>query len=119
MTQTIGRFYFKQSKNGNLLGEFSNRENIAILVECANRINDFNFEAFIGSYKTIWMEPDETIEEVYLDISYKENTNKMIYSLSWRDKEGKMQYFNGEGFLVDSILIGDYNNLHIPKSDKQ
>ncbi len=106
----IGRFYFKQTKNGNLFGEFSNNLTNKNFTECANIISNFDKKVrFIGNYKTVWF--DEKYESLNLNIEYK-TENKEILKLTWINPVSKQSIFNGEGFIVDKILIGDYQALN-------
>lgn len=107
--EIIGRFYFKQTLNLNLIGEYSNNISLKNLSECANK-TDKETEPFIGKYQTIWFEKEPISMDLIID--YKEKTNKRIFTLTWEDKL-KKQIFNGEGFIVDKILIGDYRNFKL------
>jgi hypothetical protein len=99
----LGRFYFKLTSNGNLVGEFSNNIYNGIYTESADSIDSTH--GYLGKYKSTWQEnrnPDYAI----LKISHKPNTNRKIFVLKWIRK-GK-PIFKGEGMLCENILIGDY-----------
>ena len=67
-----GRFYFKQTDSGNLLGEFSNNSMSVNSTESADIVkNEAN--AFIGDYKSSWIEDGEA-ELLNLKIELKINT---------------------------------------------
>lgn len=97
-----GRFYFKRTVNGNLLGEFSNNKAKNNCTESADIIS--KSEGFIGTYLSTWQE-DKVACLADLTTSYKVGFND-ISSLVWMEK-GKM-IFEGEGFLSDDMLIGNY-----------
>jgi len=101
----LGRFYFKQTANGNLLGEFSNTGMQVNRTESADITSRFNLP-FIGTYRSTWFEQNE--QSLDLEIQYKIDSNNRIYTLIWSNN-GAIT-FVGEGFVVDSILIGDYRD---------
>jgi len=113
MPKIYGRFYYKQTQNLNLLGEFSNYTTFRNHTESAdiNHTNDSEMkispQPFIGEYTATY----QTDNEAYLlklSISYKSNSNNSIFTLKWTDKSNKT-VFEGEGFLVDNLLVGDYS----------
>ncbi len=106
----IGRFYFKRTKNGNLIGEFSNLNSLKNSTESADAI-EVEDNSFIGEYHSTWQENGKA-HDAKLTIEYKENTHNSIYVLKWFAK-GQDIKFQGEGFLVDDILIGDYRDFEI------
>lgn len=101
----LGRFYFRQTSNGNLLGEYSNTLMNHNRTESADIISDFNLP-FIGKYRSTWFE--QSAQSLELEIEFKINSNDRIYNLTWRNTRSVV--FRGEGFLVDNILIGDYRD---------
>lgn len=101
----LGRFYFKQTLNGNLLGEFSNYMINQNTTESADLISEFD-QMFIGNYRATWF--GHMAESLDLEIRFKSNENNRIYSLIWSKNQEII--FIGEGFLVDNILIGDYRD---------
>ena len=100
----LGRFYFKQTANGNLSGEYSHEGIDANYTETANLTSVFQ-QSFIGKYDSVWLENGP--ESLELEIGFKPKTNDKIYTLKWLEKNGNSK-FEGEGFLVDDILIGSY-----------
>ena len=107
--QIIGRFYFKRTQNGNLLGEFSNNVILRNSTESADIIEPL--DGFRGKYYTTWQENGESIFAL-LTIGFKDNTGNSIYQLSWTDNDGNTMFI-GEGFLFDGILVGDYRDFEI------
>lgn len=106
----IGRFYFKQTSNGNLIGEFSNNVGKKTFTESADIIEDDNeifedeaVDVFIGKYKSSWQEKGKP-QFAELEISFKHEP--AIYQLEW--KRDNKEIFKGEGMLCDDILIGNY-----------
>jgi len=104
----LGRFYFKKTINGNLIGEFSNNfKNCGIYTESATLTKGKNKsydDDYTGSYHSTWCEGAESI---YADLEIqKREDNHKIFTLKWQSKDGLN--FKGEGMLCDNILIGDY-----------
>lgn len=106
MANLIGRFYFKLTESGNLVGEFSNQMSITNSTESADRVSeDVGFE---GEYVTTWRQEREPFI-ARLVIRGKSGNHRNIFALQWfRDKE--IIYW-GEGFVEGGILIGDYRNF--------
>jgi hypothetical protein len=98
----IGRFYFKRTSNGNLIGEFSNNKRKRIFTESADLIG--NGSSFNGNYNSTWYDK----KPIFAKLSIISNGKK--YSLYWNE-ENKETSFWGEGILYDNILIGDYRNF--------
>lgn len=107
----IGRFYFRQTNNGNLLGEFSNNVMSGNSTESADRIPGSLEINFIGNYNSTWF--GHEAQFLHLNISPKRGTNETIFSLIWTDSNGNPN-FRGEGFISDNLLIGNYwdNEVH-------
>lgn len=103
----IGRFYFRQTDSGNLLGEFSNNHIDYVITECANLVTDYK-DKFIGTYESTWFE--SKANALKLKIDYKTSPISKVYTLIWTDNNNVIQY-SGEGFIVDNILIGDYRKI--------
>src|SRR5574343_1715476 len=107
----IGRFYFRRTNCGNLLGEFSNnlsRNNLpqrVIQTESADAINPTT--DFIGTYTTTWTEVKNAINAI-LTISFKPETNEQIFTLIWT--ENNVPIFWGEGMRCGDLLIGAYRD---------
>lgn len=106
MVKIIGRFYFKMTKNGNLIGEYSNSGMSTIDSESANAKT--NQHGFIGKYESVWSEDDKSFLTL-IEIEHRDETNQKLYSLKW--KKNKKTIFWGEGMIVDDMLIGDYRNF--------
>ena len=107
----IGRFYFKKTQNGNLIGEFSNNKIDFILTESADIQNGKISTDFIGIYNTTWQQNGQNFFAILI-ISNKQNTSHKIYEVEWNDTSGKPIFF-GQGFIVNDILIGDYRDFKI------
>jgi len=106
MNLLVGRFYFKQTKNGNLLGEFSNNLTKLIFTECANIKSEFTKKhSFIGDYETVWFEKGAESFTLKIEFKFK---NKEILKLTLTNPQNNQIIFHGEGFIVDKILIGNY-----------
>jgi hypothetical protein len=103
-----GRFYFKKTSNSNLIGEYSNYGMDKNQTESADSIESKG--NFVGKYLTSWRDGDSAIS-ADLIIEHKPNSNDRIFNLKWL--VGKQELFNGQGFLCDDILIGDYTNQKI------
>jgi len=112
MSTIIGRFFFKLTTNGNLIGEYSNNKSTRCVTEAANRIfavedaeqiTQFSFEA---SYESVWRESANNGVCSNLKVEGKKGCPG-IYSLVWKALNGKVQ-FEGEGMLCDDVLIGNY-----------
>lgn len=102
----IGRFYFKQTDNGNLIGEYSHNTSEFISTESAERVSET--DGFVGEYQTSWLSDDGAIAST-LTIQQSDRSNR-IFTLRWVYEGG---FFIGEGFLVDGMLIGDYRDFEI------
>lgn len=106
----IGRFYFKKTLNGNLIGEYSNNSSFENKTEGADILDNRNDkDSFSGKYKSTWF--DKKAISLNLIIDFKEKSNNTIYKLIWEDNSEVIFY--GEGFVVDDILIGDYRNFEL------
>lgn len=106
--KTIGRFYFKQTSNGNLIGEFSNdNSQDEISTESAER--KVHNDGFAGDYVSTWQENGGPCY-AKLSISPKKNVWTKIFSLTWVETNGT-RIFEGEGMFCGDILIGDYRNV--------
>lgn len=105
----IGRFYFTKTKNGNLLGEFSNNLSVKSSTEGADLIKSVLSESYIGEYLTTWSELNNCYLLTLL-ITYKPSCFDKIYTLTWLDNNKKIKFW-GEGFICDNLLVGDYRNF--------
>lgn len=98
-----GRFSFKKTQSGNLLGEFSNNSSDGVFTESADLCKNEN--GFEGTYITTWQESGSAIV-CNLSITKKYANSNNIYTLIWSDTSGTT--FTGEAMIVDNILVGDY-----------
>lgn len=103
MAKVNGCFYFKRTQQGNLLGEFSNNTIQRTYTESADLISNNDSKDYVGEYISTWQEGNKAIVSL-LEIS-KVGT---IYSLVW--KLDSSPHFFGKGFLLDDVLIGNYND---------
>jgi len=103
--KVIGRFYFKKTDSGNLIGEFSNNHhNLRPSTESADLLVESQQDGFIGVYHTTWQEGGiPFIAELHISAK---NENRLILSLQWCIR-GKSA-FEGEAMLCDGMLIGNY-----------
>jgi hypothetical protein len=104
----IGRFYFKKTDHGNLIGEYSNRygETTRVFSESASRMSKGT--GWIGRYLSSWHESSRgPAEWAELRIRSKPRSPG-IYLLDW--KRGKNVIFVGHAMLCDGILVGDYTD---------
>ena len=105
-TRLNGRFYFKKTSNGNLVGEFSNNQpDYVIATESADLKKDGGGDYF-GEYNTTWQENGKAVFGVLKISRHAENSR--LFTLNW-NISGESE-FTGEGMLCDNILIGDYRN---------
>ena len=108
MEKIIGRFYFKLSSNGNLLGEYSNNVSTDCDVEAARRLSErqgTNINPFVGKYNSTWTEGASS-HSATLTITKR---TAQIYSVEWsRNNE---PVFTGEAMIMDGILIGNYQSV--------
>lgn len=111
MEKITGSFYFRQTETKNLIGEYTNNCLSIILTECSNYCgNNERNEEFIGQYITVWHDKNEGTQTMNLEITFKEGSNKKIFTLKWTDSKGK-KVFVGLGFVVDRLLIGSYTSI--------
>jgi hypothetical protein len=113
MARTTGRFYFKKTSNGNLIGEFSNHAERGVFTESsdlttppdvlAQRNHDYR-----GTYASHWRE-GQTAFFADLTISSKPNSTA-LFCLEWRATGGATNY-DGEAMLCDDMLVGDYHSI--------
>lgn len=109
MAKLIGRFYFKKTSNGNLIGEFSSNMDSKIYTESADKKRKSNSSSFLGKYLSTWLNYNDPII-ADLDISYKYIRKSTVYKLKWKIIGDNIIY-QGEGMLCDDILIGDYGEV--------
>jgi len=113
--QLLGRFFFKKTDNGNLIGEFSNNldaiihtESADLIKGCEEKDNECVYCHYHGTYNSTWQEGGEPH---FKELKISKNTGKFgsnkLFSLEWSDKN--VPVYVGEGMLCDGILIGDYH----------
>jgi hypothetical protein len=103
----IGRFYFRRTISGNLIGEFSNQHSITNSTESAERVgvdtNDFS-----GNYKSTWQEDGvAVVADLKID---RKHRARDIFVLRW-DIQGRNGFW-GEALLAENLLIGDYRDFN-------
>jgi len=105
MEELIGCFYFKQTSNGNLIGEFSNNRSKRIYTESADKKkrNSMSIGNYCGTYYSTWQESGVP---KFVNLNISSGTDKKIFALEWTGEKGI--HFNGVGMLCDNILIGYY-----------
>ncbi len=102
--KVTGHFYFKQSGNGNLTGEFANNKSTSPSIENCEVIIA-GASAYFGVYKSTWMEGDE-LRQAELTISPKLPSSG-LFKAHWRGTTS----FKGEGMILGDALIGNYRQL--------
>jgi hypothetical protein len=111
--QLHGRFFFKKTDNGNLIGEFSNNldpriysESADLIKGCEEKDKGCVYCRYHGTYSSTWQENGSPF---FADLTISKNTrNDKLFSLKWIVKNGSKDY-TAEGMLCDGILIGDYH----------
>lgn len=101
MPKLAGRFFFKQTNNGNLLGEFSNNQGPDVSTESCDIIG-CHTHPFLGDYHSTWQENGTAVFSK-LSITPKPNAPK-LFVLHWTGATN----FHGEAMVCDSGLVGDY-----------
>ena len=109
--RTEGRFYFKKTTNGNLLGEFSNHAERDVFTESSDLIapapgakSDYE-----GKYASHWREGEEAF---FAELSITKRSTA-LFRLKWFGR-GDAGNFEGEAMLCDNMLVGDYNSVPKP-----
>lgn len=109
-----GRFYFKLTESGNLLGEYSNQFLVRNEPECSSRVEG-QTNTFYGVFISTWWESNDAVAR-RLEISPKAAIPNQpqpagLCSLRWlkspNDSKSKEE-FVGEAMLSDGMLIGNY-----------
>jgi hypothetical protein len=99
MAKVSGRFYFRRTINGNLLGEFSNDHTKRNFTESADIDKSENKDGFEGEYNTSWYEGEP------FSAKLKIKKEGELYFLEWTDPAA----FTGEGMLCEKdLLVGNY-----------
>ncbi len=102
-----GRFYFKRTTSGNLIGEFSHHRMKENSTEGANRTSP-DKGSFDGTYITTWSD-NSTPQIAQMVITPKSGCTN-IFTVEWTNLTSHKIIFLGEGMIVDGMLIGDYRN---------
>lgn len=117
--KVYGRFYFELTVNGNLLGEYSNRNSQWVDVEAARRISGSQAGpsegspvayGFVGDYNSVWTEGESNVMHGILTIGRK-NVPGEIFEVTWSSSDRRRELFVGEAMLVNAKLIGDYHSV--------
>jgi len=98
-----GRFYFKKTSNGNLVGEWSNSLETQTFSESADLVEP-GAGTYLGDYASTWQENKNPI---FATLTIRRKRLGPLFTLEWRGTSN----FDGEGMLCDDILIGDYHSL--------
>lgn len=112
-----GEFYFKLTSNGNLVGEFVNRDpNCIIATESAVRssmVAEGQEPGFEGTYHSTWFEENKA-EAALLEITPDRDRSNQVrprrYRLEWWNLNRNHVLFHGYGFVADHLLVGHYGN---------
>jgi len=113
MSRMQGRFYFKLTANGNLLGEYSNNDCSRSFPESASRFPAGNlFDGYEGSYISTWYEEGQG-RAFSADMSIIPKHGCVnIFTVNWRPRPGDISstqdVFFGEAMLADNMLVGNY-----------
>lgn len=99
----IGRFFFKKTSNGNLVGEWSNSHGTQVFSESADLMEP-GADTYLGDYASTWQENKKPIFAI---LTIRKKGLGPLFTLEWRGTSN----FDGEGMLCDNILIGDYHSL--------
>jgi len=111
MSNVAGRFYFKLTPNGNLLGEYSNNRTLSPSAESAERALDLGGQVeegatpFVGLFRSVWQEDGGAAHTAVLRIASKVG-HVGIFAVDWTSPERTL--FRGEAMLCDDVLIGNY-----------
>lgn len=105
--KTVGRFYFKKTNSGNIIGEFS-ADGTETYTEGGDlRGLDKGYHDYSGTYYTTWR--DEKKKPVFTELRISKKP-KRLFDLVWSDAKGVTEW-KGTGMLCDNILIGDYHSV--------
>lgn len=113
----VGSFFFKQTSNGNLIGEFSNNDAPNIMTESADFIKKSDADKddtlvgkdFLGEYGCSWRQGNPVFR-LRLNIR---RIQDLKFELIWTNNKGDIEY-SGQGFIVDDLLAGFYVKGSIP-----
>jgi len=103
MAKVQGRFYFKRTTNGNLIGEWSNNNETRAFSESSDWVS-LEDSAYVGMYNSTWQEGQNP---VFAKLAITKKQGGSLFKLEWRGKAN----FDGEGMLCEDLLIGDYHQV--------
>lgn len=112
-----GQFYLNLTRNGNLLGEFSNNSGDSVSTESADVDADSEVYVdengktieYVRKWKSTWQEDGKPIF-ANLIITPRKDTGNKIFTLVWKNSKGD-RMFVGEGMLDNNnTLIGRYKS---------
>ena len=107
MYNLIGSFYYKKTSKNNLQGEFLSNKADRVSIESAIPINPtINMDNFCGDYNVFWYDSDHHFGTLKITL----NLNN-IYELIWSENKPDNFVFEGQGFVIDGVLIGHYWGL--------
>lgn len=112
MSLILGRFYFRLTDAGNLIGEYSNYLADRARPESGFRRNFGQTDArsFEGEFDSAWHEVEGGERHAaVLKITEVPGTVG-IYKLEWIREDGEDALFVGEGMICGDFLIGDYRS---------
>ncbi|RKT01511.1 hypothetical protein [Chryseobacterium defluvii] len=98
-----GSFHFRLTNTGNLIGEYMNNVEHAILSESANRINEGT--GFVGEYITSWVEDNQAM----INNLKIEETSANVFKLVWSDLEGNPIFEGKATLLEENTIYGHYS----------
>lgn len=113
MSPIKGRFYLRQTVNGNLSGEYSNDDSLHSMPECCcNKTagaSNCQPATFVGRYRSTWIEdPNYMTVSADLEIDLKPKASQ-IFDLKWIDPVSSKTLFRGQAMLAEGgILVGNY-----------
>ena len=108
MATIIGRFYFKLTDAGNLIGEYSNSAGTRSLPESAMRKDGSEVGGFVSSYMSTWFEPSAGAGVAALLKIEPKSESSDLFELTWCEIAGNSDLYKGEAMLCDGMLIGNY-----------
>lgn len=116
-----GQFYLNLTRNGNLLGEFSNDSGDFVSTESADLDADSEIHVdengktieYARKWKSTWQEDGKPIfANLTIIPREKKNAGNKIFTLEWINSKGE-QMFVGEGMLDNNnTLFGRYKSAY-------
>lgn len=104
-----GQFFLNLTRNGNLLGEFSNDSGDSVSTESADANGKTN--GYVGNWRSTWQENGQPcFANLSITPRKTKNAGNRIFTLEWKDSEGEPM-FEGEGMLDNNnTLFGRYKS---------